>query len=326
MKVSCDIIRDILPLYAEDMVSDATRDMVDEHLCGCDECTKELGALKKAAKVPVEAEPVALKKVQKAIHQRRILSVLTALLLVFTVFCSLGLLMDAKIYLTAEQAVESVEALEDGSIRVRWSTLVVGTGSLGYENTESEESNGNYGIIANTRLSKLLSPTDRLPYEEMPEDVKEIMTEEEYNARWGTSTYQLEGGAVTCNFWYCSAKDGRADTLLWDAGNPEPVESFADVNYHLAYYCGLLAVLVVILKVFANLWNAKLVGKIAGFLDALFSCVLISTLIVSACQFMELWGEFTENFVEGWVLSIPMFAMTLCAIKLRDLNMIDKAI
>ena len=45
MEISCDIIKDILPLYAEDMVSNATREMVDEHLCKCDDCTKELASL-----------------------------------------------------------------------------------------------------------------------------------------------------------------------------------------------------------------------------------------------------------------------------------------
>ena len=43
MDISCDIIRDVLPLYAEDLVSDATRQMVEDHLCGCDPCLKQLG-------------------------------------------------------------------------------------------------------------------------------------------------------------------------------------------------------------------------------------------------------------------------------------------
>ena len=56
MKISCDIIRDILPLYAEDMVSTATKEMVDEHLCECESCTAELENLRKPAKLPVEAD------------------------------------------------------------------------------------------------------------------------------------------------------------------------------------------------------------------------------------------------------------------------------
>ena len=32
MKISCEIIRDILPLYAEGMASQATKEMVEQHL------------------------------------------------------------------------------------------------------------------------------------------------------------------------------------------------------------------------------------------------------------------------------------------------------
>ena len=42
MKITCDIIRDLLPLYAEDMVSQDSKALVDDHLCGCDEWVKVL--------------------------------------------------------------------------------------------------------------------------------------------------------------------------------------------------------------------------------------------------------------------------------------------
>ena len=42
MRVSCDIIRDLLPLYAEDMVSDDTKAMVEEHLADCPDCAQQL--------------------------------------------------------------------------------------------------------------------------------------------------------------------------------------------------------------------------------------------------------------------------------------------
>ena len=41
MRNECNIIRDILPLYAENMVSGDTADLVEEHLKDCDACRKE---------------------------------------------------------------------------------------------------------------------------------------------------------------------------------------------------------------------------------------------------------------------------------------------
>ena len=46
MRNECNIIRDILPLYADKMVSADTASFVEEHLTGCAECRAELEKLK----------------------------------------------------------------------------------------------------------------------------------------------------------------------------------------------------------------------------------------------------------------------------------------
>ena len=51
MKNECSIVRDILPLYLENMVSDETGAFVKEHIKDCPECTAELEALKAGPKV-----------------------------------------------------------------------------------------------------------------------------------------------------------------------------------------------------------------------------------------------------------------------------------
>ena len=40
MKIDCDIIKDLLPLYAEGLVSEKSRRAIEEHLEGCEECKK----------------------------------------------------------------------------------------------------------------------------------------------------------------------------------------------------------------------------------------------------------------------------------------------
>ncbi len=41
MKTDCCIVRDILPLYVENMVSEETAGLVNEHLSECEKCKKE---------------------------------------------------------------------------------------------------------------------------------------------------------------------------------------------------------------------------------------------------------------------------------------------
>ena len=42
MSKECDIIRDLLPLYADDVVSDASREIIEDHLPGCPDCREYL--------------------------------------------------------------------------------------------------------------------------------------------------------------------------------------------------------------------------------------------------------------------------------------------
>lgn len=51
MKNECKIVRDVLPLYLEDMVSEETADFVKEHLAKCAECSAELDAMKADEKI-----------------------------------------------------------------------------------------------------------------------------------------------------------------------------------------------------------------------------------------------------------------------------------
>ncbi len=68
MKISCNIIRDLLPLYAEDLASEDTRALVDEHLHECEDCTNVLNTIKQGTPVPVERAPESLNKVKKIIR------------------------------------------------------------------------------------------------------------------------------------------------------------------------------------------------------------------------------------------------------------------
>ncbi|MBR1724398.1 MAG: zf-HC2 domain-containing protein [Ruminococcus sp.] len=46
MKIDHDIIRDLMPLYAEGMVSDKSRRLIEEHFAECEDCRRQLEAMK----------------------------------------------------------------------------------------------------------------------------------------------------------------------------------------------------------------------------------------------------------------------------------------
>ena len=52
MKVSCDVIRDLLPVYHDDICSPDSRALVEEHLTGCETCREELAAIELEISIP----------------------------------------------------------------------------------------------------------------------------------------------------------------------------------------------------------------------------------------------------------------------------------
>jgi predicted anti-sigma-YlaC factor YlaD len=45
MNISCEIIKDLLPLYHDDVCSKESKNMVEEHLQECESCRNELQAM-----------------------------------------------------------------------------------------------------------------------------------------------------------------------------------------------------------------------------------------------------------------------------------------
>ena len=92
MKIPCSMVRDLLPLYAEEMTEEETRALVDEHLEECSECSKRLEEIRAAAAVPAENTAVDTAKpllaLKKTINKRRRITAAIAALCVFILLFS----------------------------------------------------------------------------------------------------------------------------------------------------------------------------------------------------------------------------------------------
>ena len=64
MKLECDIVLDLLPLYAEGLLRERSRVLVEEHLEGCPACRAALAELK-APEVAVEGHVEPLKEFRR---------------------------------------------------------------------------------------------------------------------------------------------------------------------------------------------------------------------------------------------------------------------
>jgi len=67
MKIECDVIRDVLPLYVDKVTSQKTNELVDEHLSECMDCQAELKKLE-------TEEPLSQTEIQKNQSEQKLFS------------------------------------------------------------------------------------------------------------------------------------------------------------------------------------------------------------------------------------------------------------
>jgi len=92
-KYDCDVVKDLLPLYHDDVCSEKTKEMVAEHLLECVECSAELEQLKENLQaVPVEVgeETGGLKSLKKRIFQKKVITTIIGIVCACIVFCGIG--------------------------------------------------------------------------------------------------------------------------------------------------------------------------------------------------------------------------------------------
>lgn len=84
--MNCDIIRDLLPLYADDVCSQASRQMVESHLDTCESCRAELSVMRCGEPAVIAEEVEAAQAAGKAWKKRKLRSVLLGILAAAALF------------------------------------------------------------------------------------------------------------------------------------------------------------------------------------------------------------------------------------------------
>lgn len=113
MKLPCALIRDLLPLYHDNVCAPETSAAVEEHLAGCEPCQEfyhELEEKEKLALLPLPVPPQAasLQKVKKKIRRKTVAVALGVLAACIGVFFGVWLLRNVVIVTMPAEAIESI--------------------------------------------------------------------------------------------------------------------------------------------------------------------------------------------------------------------------
>lgn len=105
MKITCEIIKDLLPLYHDGVCSDDSRTVVAEHLLECDSCKAELQAMDEALFIANKdqnlQEAEAVKKLslkwKKGMLKSLLKGALSTIIMIAAIILILYLFMDIQV-------------------------------------------------------------------------------------------------------------------------------------------------------------------------------------------------------------------------------------
>lgn len=86
MKIKCTVIKDILPLYFEKIVSEDTKTIVEEHIKECADCKKELDEMKACDEIPIDVNSNGLKNVKSKLFRDKYKAVIFSIMITIIVF------------------------------------------------------------------------------------------------------------------------------------------------------------------------------------------------------------------------------------------------
>lgn len=129
MKLPCEMVQDVLPLYHDGVCSDVSKNLVEEHLQGCESCTAFLKNIDVELDAPVDAaEAQPLQAIQKTWGKQKkwawLKGFAVAALIFGMLFGSFCLLTQWKFMevTTSGMSVAEIYRLEDGRIIYRLDT------------------------------------------------------------------------------------------------------------------------------------------------------------------------------------------------------------
>ena len=327
MDISCDVIRDLLPMYVEELTSDASRELVDEHLRSCEECTRHLGVMRKAQVIPVDVEVESLKRVGNTIRRRRILAMLSVIMVVISLAASVYTWLTVPIALPMEKAVVSVEKIPEGGIRqtlfeYACAHIAVGSGL-------------NKGYVSSTnRVRQLMwkySPYKTIQMEEhgtlRTEDGRDIpfINDQKFLDWYGG---EILHWAHEYNYWYLNIYTGVAENLMWDSGAEHPEDmQMMKPDYTWFYVLAVSLVSLIVLLIGSRHIKHNKASLMMQRGAVLAGSIAYSTVITCGTRFVSLSGIYDDLTIRGQyiaVLSLVVaFAGCFC-LHVHRLNRLEK--
>lgn len=136
MNRKCNIVKDLIPLYVEDMVSEDTKDFIEEHLEHCTECCSELEQIRKDAEIVPNMDVAPLKKLKEKLLLKRVQTILFTAALVFAIAASVFAMMSSPQFFPYSEDLVQITENQSGVVTITFAHEVTG---YSYITSQDEE-------------------------------------------------------------------------------------------------------------------------------------------------------------------------------------------
>ena len=116
MKVTCNVIRDVLPLYVENMLSVDSCIMVEEHIEQCKECKSYLDEMRTIHEIPADRSASPLFKIRSTVRKKRIqTAILTMMFTIMMIVITIAFLT-APEYIPYSESSITISEIGNGAV------------------------------------------------------------------------------------------------------------------------------------------------------------------------------------------------------------------
>ena len=299
MNKDCSIVQDLLPLYAEDMLREETKEYVDGHLAQCEACRTELAALKTEDVTPASVSAQPLRDLKRQLQRKKLTAVLLAVALALTLATAGFAYLTAPQYLPYDETewmiTRSPRALADGSIMSDGLTDLSGIESIsvnlltpvsGTEVTSTQEPDSGRTVYFITAWRTPLD-TWRGAFDKTGDAPNARST----NGRTQREADALQGAlgkvesartlftldTANCAAVCYSQNNGQDDVPLCGSMDGGVISL---PRLALGYYALLSFVLLITFSISFFLCRGKKIGKVLGYLALIPACYLLGHLLV----------------------------------------------
>ncbi|MGG3801599.1 zf-HC2 domain-containing protein [Metabacillus fastidiosus] len=119
--IKCTIIQDVLPLYIDEVVSQDTKEMVEEHLQYCETCQKEYEIMKQELYIPAENKASIFKKINKKWRKKKvIISIISVLVTTIILLGAFSYVVYCETVIPYSENLVEIEKQNDNQLVSRY--------------------------------------------------------------------------------------------------------------------------------------------------------------------------------------------------------------